>query len=164
MGALLDRGSDNFGMGMLEFERQNQEAIRQVCPETVCDTEVRGSVDDIVVLDNGAIVELRSGSVRSRDDAILYNTGAGWHLFTEGEESESVDLIREPRYCATPMTHPLLDSSGNTFQVGGQVFDTTFGCYGWRVGDRIVNMDTICVFSTVLLNVTLGESCEARCR
>ena len=163
-GVLLHGSSGDFAVGIIDFERKNQDAIRRICPETVCDTEVRGNVDDIVVLDNDAIVELRSGSVRSRDDAILYRTGTRWHLFVEGEESESVDLIREPRYCATPTTYPLLNSSGETFQVGGQVFDTTFGCYGWRAGDRIVNMDAICVFSTVLLNVTRGESCEARCR
>ena len=172
--ALLTNQSDVGSI--MEFERHYEAVIRRVCPELICETEIRGSVDDVVVLDNGAIVEGGGPSLHSRDDAILYRNGATWHLFVEDDDSESVELVREPSHCRAPTTYPLstspephgrwsagLLSYGDLFSVGNDQFEARTGCSGWRDGDRIVVMDSVCV-STTLLNVTRSESCQVWCR
>jgi len=81
-------------------------------------SKVKARKDDLFVLENGAIIEVRGfASVLSDegDDAVLIKDGPLWKIWVEGSSLLSGDLINEPelRYDGTAENHHITDVLGN---------------------------------------------------
>ena len=62
-------------------------------------TKIDEENDDILKLENGAIVEITSGFlgfVGFRKDAVLYNLGRGWKIWIKGKKAYSCDILKAP--------------------------------------------------------------------
>lgn len=63
------------------------------------ETKVDEDNDDVLKLDNGAIVEVTSGYMGYlgyRKDCVLYKSGSRWRIWIEGKRSYPCDILKEP--------------------------------------------------------------------
>ena len=62
-------------------------------------TKVKSDKDDVLILENGGIVKIRSGYlgyVGYRKDAVLFKSGSSWFIWVSGKKAYRCDLIDSP--------------------------------------------------------------------
>jgi hypothetical protein len=64
-------------------------------------TKIDDCTDDVLKLENGAIVETKSGYlgfVGFRKRAVLYKDARGWKIWIDGKKSFNCDVLKSPQY------------------------------------------------------------------
>jgi len=67
-------------------------------------TIVDSDDDDLLTLENGAVVEVTNGYlgyIGYRKNAVLFKTGYSWRIWIEGKRAYKCELLREPGYASS---------------------------------------------------------------
>ena len=116
--------------------------------------------DDILKLDNGALVEVTFGFLGLlgfRKDCIVFKSGYGWKIWIEGKKVFSCDILKEPDYSNSIEVEEVTISKvsydgkiisltdGSVFEVSYQSYETTLWLgYSSALlinGFQIINLD-----------------------
>ena len=99
--ALEKKGADIIAKEISAFMLKNRSKIKRTEP-TLCATKIDEDSNDILKLENDAIVEISYGYlgyVGYRKDALLFKDRRQWKLWIEGKKVFKVDLLRSPSFC-----------------------------------------------------------------
>ena len=100
-------------------------------------TKIDNDNDDILKLDNGAIVEISYGYLGYlgySKDCIVYKSGSSWKIWIEGKKSFPCTILKEPSYTSTmdieEVTISKVSDDGDfIFLTDGSVYEVSYQSY-----------------------------------
>ena len=123
-------------------------------------TKIDEDNDDVLILDNGAIVEISYGYLGYlgyRKDCIVYKSGSSWKIWIEGKKSFSCTILKEPSYISKmdikEVTISKISDNGDIiFLTDGSVYEVSYQSYETTLwlgyssallinGYQIINLD-----------------------
>jgi len=123
-------------------------------------TKIDEDDDDILKLENGAIVEVSYGYlgyIGYRKDCIVYKSKSGWKIWIKGKKSFSCTILKEPSYTSKidiqEVTISKVSSSGDMiFLTDGSIYEVSYQSYETNLwlsyssallinGFQIINLD-----------------------
>ncbi len=167
---LDERDTETVVRQMMKFKSQNKPPLGSRGSLSACLTKIDEDKDDILKLENGAIVEVTRGYlgyVGYRKDALLFKEGSRWKIWIEGKKVFPVDLYREPQSCRAPSSYPIEAAvNDEIFIINGEKFEAQTYCLGWSENESVIFLDGseygACA-SASIFNVDRAESCDAWC-
>jgi hypothetical protein len=121
-----------------------------------CISKVKSESDDVLALDNGAIMEITYqflGFLGFYPDALVFYRIGGWNIWIEGKQVFNANLLQSPVTCLSPIVY-LIDSvtANGTVIVNNIAYsvpssDSPFGlrtthsqsdCSDWKKGEHVV--------------------------
>ncbi|MBU0711199.1 hypothetical protein KKA87_04655 [bacterium] len=93
--------------------------------------------DDVLILDNGAIIEISSGFLGYlgyRKNCIVYKSGYGWKIWIEGKGTFLCDILKEPIHLATfdvneVSISKVSDNGELIFLTNGSIYKVSYQSY-----------------------------------
>jgi len=165
-----EKGTEEIVKEMMKFISENSEKINSG-KTNLCLTTIESDNDEILILRNGAIVEISGyiGTARRGSEVLLFKDVVQWKIWIEGNKVVRVDLHKSPSHC-TPPSSTIYKiqavGSGDKIVLNGEFFDPKLFCSRWSKGDRVIFLDGsaggICVSAT-LFNLDSLEVCEVWC-
>jgi hypothetical protein len=169
--AVIERGTDAVAQEVLELMSPDPTRVYRRSSPTMCKTTIETDRGDVLVLENGAVVEITwgfLGYVGYRNDALLFRDGVQWKIWIEGKSNVfAVDMLRTPSFCTPPSTY-YIEAAANdeVFIINGEKYEAKLYCMGWSEGDAVVFLDGsalgVCVSAT-LFNPSRGQVCGVWC-
>ena len=167
---LEERDTETVVRQMMEFKAKNNPPPEARGSLSACLTKIDEDKDDILKLENGAIVEITRGYlgyVGYRKNALLFKESSRWKIWIEGKKVFPVDLYREPQSCRTPSAYPIeAVVNDEIIIINGEKFEAQTYCLGWSESESVIFLDGseygACA-SASIFNIDRAESCDVWC-
>jgi hypothetical protein len=102
LNTIYQLGAEHQAQGKYKMQTKPVQSGATQTPSTpLYITKIDDDNDDVLKLDNGAIVEITLGYlgyVGYRKDAVLYKDGEGWKIWIEGKKAFRCEILKAPDY------------------------------------------------------------------